>query len=151
MIELNDEQRDAVGARGNIVVTACPGSGKTRVLTARVVKAIEELGTRQGRVIALTYTNRAADEIIARLDGENIETERIWSGTIHAFALEWIAHPVRQSLHLSFEVKATETHLQREIRMIAMLRPACKSSTASEEIGDCSVEYILLPESYEAI
>jgi DNA helicase-2/ATP-dependent DNA helicase PcrA len=93
MIKLNDEQRDAVEATGNIVVTACPGSGKTRVLTARVVKAIDELGTRQGRVIALTYTNRAADEIVARLDEENIETERLWSGTIHAFALEWILRP----------------------------------------------------------
>lgn len=93
MIKLNNEQRDAVDAIGDIVVTACPGSGKTRVLTARVVKALGELETRQGRIVALTYTNRAADEIMTRLDEENVETDRLWTGTIHAFALEWVLRP----------------------------------------------------------
>jgi DNA helicase-2/ATP-dependent DNA helicase PcrA len=93
MIKLNDEQREAVDAEGNIVVTACPGSGKTRVLTARLLRALDERGTRQGRVIALTYTNRAADEILARLDEQNIEAEGLWTGIIHGFALEWILRP----------------------------------------------------------
>lgn len=92
-MDLNDEQRDAVDCDGNVVVTACPGSGKTRVLTARVVRGISQLASSRHRIAALTYTNRAADEIRARLDGEGVPSEQLWAGTIHSFALEWILRP----------------------------------------------------------
>jgi DNA helicase II / ATP-dependent DNA helicase PcrA len=93
MILLNEEQQEAVEFKGNVVVTACPGSGKTRVLTARVIRALGELASFRERVIAVTYTNRAADEIQARLDLANVDTECLWAGTIHSFALEWILRP----------------------------------------------------------
>lgn len=93
MIALNPEQENAVKTDGDIVVTACPGSGKTRVLTARLIRALGGLSSRRERVIALTFTNRAADEIEVRLDQENIETGCLWAGTIHSFALEWILRP----------------------------------------------------------
>ncbi len=93
MIRLNDQQRACVENPGNVVVTACPGSGKTRVLTARVLKGLSDLTTRRQRVVALTYTNRAADEIQSRLDEEEVATECLWAGTIHSFALEWILRP----------------------------------------------------------
>lgn len=93
MIRLNAEQKTAVESDGNIVITACPGSGKTRVLTARVIRGLNELNSSRERVIALTFTNRAADEIQARLDQENVATDRLWAGTIHAFALEWVLRP----------------------------------------------------------
>jgi superfamily I DNA/RNA helicase len=93
MISLNPEQRDAVRAVGNTVVTACPGSGKTRVLAARVIRALGELSSHRERVIALTFTNRAADEIEVRLDQEDVPVDCLWAGTIHSFALEWILRP----------------------------------------------------------
>jgi len=93
MIRLNEEQQAAVDFKGNLVVTACPGSGKTRVLTARVIRALSELTSLRERVVALTYTNRAADEIQARLDLANVDADRLWAGTIHSFALEWILRP----------------------------------------------------------
>ena len=93
MIPLNEEQKIAVNYDGNVVVTACPGSGKTRVLTARVIKGLLELSSNRGRVVALTFTNRAADEIQNRLDQENVPADRLWAGTIHGFALEWILRP----------------------------------------------------------
>lgn len=93
MIRLNDEQQDAVDYDGNLVVTACPGSGKTRVLTARVIRGLQELQSSRERVVALTFTNRAADEIQVRLDNEGIPTDRLWTGTIHSFALEWVLRP----------------------------------------------------------
>lgn len=43
MISLNPEQAAALAYEGNVVVTACPGSGKTRVLTARVIRGLVEL------------------------------------------------------------------------------------------------------------
>ena len=93
MIRLNAEQKTAVECDGNVVITACPGSGKTRVLTARVIRGLNELNSGRERVIALTFTNRAADEIQARLDQENVATDCLWAGTIHAFALEWVLRP----------------------------------------------------------
>jgi DNA helicase II / ATP-dependent DNA helicase PcrA len=86
MIALSDEQRAVVDHPGNVFVQACPGSGKTRVLTCRVIKGLEELTSSKHRVVALTFTNRAADEIQARLDQLAISQEHglfmhsRWSG-----------------------------------------------------------------------
>jgi DNA helicase II / ATP-dependent DNA helicase PcrA len=93
MIALSNEQQAAVDQPGNVFVQACPGSGKTRVLTSRVIKGLEQLTSSKHRVVALTYTNRAADEIQVRLDRLAISQEGLWAGTIHAFALEWILRP----------------------------------------------------------
>src|SRR6185312_1653347 len=90
---LNDEQRDAANQAGDVIVTACPGSGKTRVLIARVIRGLTELRSSRERIAALTFTNRAADEIHARLDEESIPDEQLWAGTIHAFALDRILRP----------------------------------------------------------
>ncbi len=93
MLRLNPEQQTAVDYGEDVVVTACPGSGKTRVLTARVIRGVTELKSSKERVVALTFTNRAADEIQARLDQENVPSEQLWAGTIHSFALEWVLRP----------------------------------------------------------
>jgi len=93
MIVLSDEQQAAVDQPGNVFVQACPGSGKTRVLTCRVIKGLEDLTSSKHRVVALTFTNRAADEIQSRVDQLSIVQDRLWAGTIHAFALEWILRP----------------------------------------------------------
>lgn len=93
-MKLSVEQQAAVNCNGNVYVTACPGSGKTRALTARIAKGVEELKHKNNKVLAVTFTNRAADEIKTRLE-ENytIESGRVWAGTIHSFALEWIIRP----------------------------------------------------------
>ena len=93
MISLNPEQQEAVESPGNVVVTACPGSGKTRVLTARIIRGLGEIESRRQRVVALTFTNRAADEIRGRLDAESVPMDCLWAGTIHSFALEWVLRP----------------------------------------------------------
>lgn len=91
---LSGEQELAVNFDGNAYVTACPGSGKTRALTARIAKGVGELKHRNNKVLAVTFTNRAADEIKTRLETNyTIESGRVWAGTIHSFALEWIIKP----------------------------------------------------------
>jgi DNA helicase II / ATP-dependent DNA helicase PcrA len=93
VIHLSPQQQAAVDQEGNVLVTACPGSGKTRVLTMRVVKGLSELTSTKHRVVALTFTNRATDEIQSRLDNLGIEQGQLWAGTIHSFALEWVLRP----------------------------------------------------------
>lgn len=91
--ELNERQKAAVERNGNVLVTACPGSGKTRVLTHRVQRELQELASTKHRVIALTFTNRAAEEIRSRIDCFETPMKQLWTGTIHAFALDWILRP----------------------------------------------------------
>ena len=90
---LNKQQKDAVCTEGHVLLTACPGSGKTRVLTHKVAYELQKLSNSKKWVIALTFTNRAADEIKRRIVYMDIDPTRLWEGTIHAFCLEWILRP----------------------------------------------------------
>ncbi len=93
MIYLSTEQQASVNCEGHALVTACPGSGKTRVLACRLIRGLGEIPSRQHRVVALTFTNRAADEVKSRLDQADVPQTQLWAGTIHSFALEWILRP----------------------------------------------------------
>ncbi len=90
---LNDEQIDAVKKMGNVLLTACPGSGKTRTLTRKIAYELSMLTQSKKVIIAVTFTNRAADEIKKRIQVFNINDSNLWAGTIHAFCLEWIIRP----------------------------------------------------------
>ncbi|MBV6714240.1 UvrD-helicase domain-containing protein [Paenibacillus chitinolyticus] len=90
--DLNPEQRDIVEAEGNVLVTACPGSGKTRTLTRKIAYELSKIESSK-YIIAITFTNRAADEIQKRIDSMNIDTENLWTGTVHSFCLEWVLKP----------------------------------------------------------
>jgi DNA helicase II / ATP-dependent DNA helicase PcrA len=83
--ELNDEQRAVVMAgAGPLLVIAGAGSGKTRTLTYRVARLIE-LGVAPGRILLVTFTNRAAREMLRRVEALlSIDTRKVWGGTFHA-------------------------------------------------------------------
>ncbi|MGZ8256490.1 MAG: ATP-dependent helicase [Gallionella sp.] len=90
MIELNQFQARAVNAEGHCAVLACPGSGKTRVLSMRAARLLAENKT--GRLCAVTFTRDAATELksrILQLCGER-EAQRLAVGTFHSIALSQI-------------------------------------------------------------
>lgn len=85
MINLSPTQKQIVTAPvGHMLVMATAGSGKTRVLTQRV-RFLLERDPLDG-VLALTFTNKAADEMRERLEGIDDFERRTWVGTIHSFA-----------------------------------------------------------------
>ncbi len=95
---LNKEQRNAVLQEGNVLLTACPGSGKTRVLTHKIAYELQFVEDTKKVIVALTFTNRAADEIKRRLIKMDIDPSQVWAGTIHSFCLEWILRPYSSEL-----------------------------------------------------
>ncbi len=91
--KLNLQQRQVCIDERNILLKACPGSGKTRTLTYKLAYLVEKYISSKKLNIAITYTNRAADEIKERLEKLEIPEEKVWVGTIHQFCLEFIIRP----------------------------------------------------------
>src|SRR5436190_17033048 len=83
--ELNSEQLEVVMAgEGPLLVIAGAGSGKTRTLTYRVSRLIED-GIDPSDILLLTFTNKAAREMLSRVEQlVTIDTRRIWGGTFHS-------------------------------------------------------------------
>jgi DNA helicase II / ATP-dependent DNA helicase PcrA len=90
---LDTEQKAAILEEGSVFLSACPGSGKTRTLTYKLALELSKLDSNKKFVAAITYTNRAADEIQDRIEKMGVDTSNLWIGTIHSFCLEWIIKP----------------------------------------------------------
>lgn len=113
--DLNEEQKDIVLSNDNLYVTACPGSGKTRVLTRKLAYQVIKYADSLKKKIAITYTNRAANEIKNRLDILGIDSQKIWIGTIHQFCLEFIIYPYKMNLpKISKGFTIIDDFIQRE-------------------------------------
>src|SRR5947209_176248 len=95
--ELNEQQLAAVTAPpGPALVIAGAGSGKTRTLTYRVAYLLEQ-GIPPERILLLTFTNKAAAEMMRRVvDLLGQELENLWGGTFHAIGTRILRRPADQ-------------------------------------------------------
>lgn len=83
---LNDRQCEAVNhTKGPLLITAGAGSGKTKVLTCRIAHLLE-LGVAPYRILAITFTNKAAKEMKERVQNlVGAQADSIWLSTFHSF------------------------------------------------------------------
>lgn len=94
--ELTDFQRDAVNQNGKVVLKACPGSGKTFVVSNRIIKLVRGWQEKNKGIALLSFTNVAHEEVIRKVK-EISGTEKLYyphfSGTLDSFISKFILLP----------------------------------------------------------
>ncbi len=113
-MNLNPEQQRAVDARGLVFVSAGAGTGKTRVLVERFVRAVCDEGFDVDSILVITYTEKAAGELRSRIRAELVELGRhdlsraldgAWVSTIHGFCHRLLrSHPFPAGVDPRFRV-----------------------------------------------
>ncbi len=99
---LNPQQAEAVRiVSGPVMAVAGAGSGKTRVLTNRVAYLIDEIGIPANRILAITFTNRAAEEMKSRVFKLiKMPLKGIWISTFHAMGAKILRNDIH---HLGYD------------------------------------------------
>ena len=130
--ELNQQQLLAVNCSlGNKLILAGAGSGKTRVLIYRVAKLIDTFDIKPSNILALTFTNKASNEMKQRLEKLlKISSQGLWFGTFHGIC--------RRILKIHFKEAGIKDHFnildsQDQLRMIKRI---IKSQNLDENFYD---------------
>ena len=109
--QLKEIQRQAVEwDQGPLLVLAGPGSGKTQILTCRIARLLDASKEKNFRVLALTFTNKAADEMKGRVATfvPGLE-ERANIGTFHSFCAQVLRqHGVHLGIKPDFAIYSTD-------------------------------------------
>lgn len=97
--KLNEEQiKPVLDTEGAVLVTAGAGSGKTRLLTHRIAHLIEDLKVKPYNILAITFTNKAANEMRQRLASMLVDkAEDIWVFTFHALCIRILRKFIKKS------------------------------------------------------
>ncbi|OGT48414.1 MAG: DNA helicase II [Gammaproteobacteria bacterium RIFCSPHIGHO2_12_FULL_41_15] len=112
---LNDRQREAVSApKSNLLILAGAGSGKTRVLVHRIAWLIEKLGVHPHQILAVTFTNKAAREMQARIEElHGSKMPAMWVGTFHGLAHRLLRqHTAEANLSDGFQIIDSDDQLR---------------------------------------
>jgi len=152
--ELNDIQREAVTAgSGPVMVIAGPGSGKTRVLTYRIAYLIQN-GVPPHRILALTFTNKAAREMKQRI--ENVVGQvanRVTAGTFHSIfcrMLRYDAHNIGYPNDFSiYDTDDTKSVIRAILKKMS-LDPKVYNPTAIRSRISMAKSNLITPKLYAA-
>ena len=122
---LNPEQLAAVTAPpGPALILAGAGSGKTRVLTTRIAWLLQTGQASPAGIMAVTFTNKAAKEMQARLSAMlPVNTRAMWIGTFHGLCNRFLrAHAQLAGLPQAFQILDTQDQLSAVKRIIKALK-----------------------------
>ncbi len=125
LVGLNAEQLAAVTApAGPLLILAGAGSGKTRVLTTRIAWLMQTGQVSPAGIMAVTFTNKAAKEMLTRLSAMlPINARSLWIGTFHGLCNRFLrAHHKLAGLPQSFQILDTQDQLSAVKRIIKGLK-----------------------------
>jgi DNA helicase II / ATP-dependent DNA helicase PcrA len=153
---LNPQQRQAVTAgEGPVLVLAGPGSGKTRVLTHRIAFLIKTLDVRAFHILAVTFTNKAAREMEARvirlLEGSGMQ-DGLALGTFHANCARWLRIEADHTSYTrEYAIFDTEDQLRVMKQVIAELNLDPKKTSPRALLNKVSAakNELIGPEDYQ--
>lgn len=112
--EYTESQKKAIAWEdGSVVVLAGPGSGKTAVLTERIIRILEETPEDSFRILALTFTTKAAAEMVERIsDRVKDAISRVFIGTFHSFCADVLRnHGSYVGIHPDYEIYSSTDDL----------------------------------------
>ncbi|MGI2325621.1 MULTISPECIES: DNA helicase II [unclassified Methylococcus] len=121
---LNEAQREAVTAPDrSLLVLAGAGSGKTRVLIHRIAWLLRAEGVSPHAILAVTFTNKAANEMKARLEALlDLSTRDLWVGTFHGLAHRLLRrHAADAGLHEGFQILDSDDQYRLIRRLLKTL------------------------------
>ncbi|UCF62874.1 MAG: UvrD-helicase domain-containing protein [bacterium] len=140
--ELNPPQQEAVQhTEGPLLILAGAGSGKTRVLTYRIAYILAEGLSRPDQILAVTFTNKAANEMKSRIEKLiEIPVQNLWIGTFHSISAR-ILH--REARHIGYQANFTiydtddqETQIKRIMEFLNISREIMTPRTVQYQISD---------------
>ena len=153
--ELNDKQYEAVvNTEGPCLVIAGAGSGKTKVLTHKIAYLIGEKGAKPWDILAITFTNKAANEMkerIANLVGD--DAKDIWMGTFHSICVRILRRFIDRigfdSSFIIFDTSDQRTLVKACMKDLAIDDKLFNDRSVLSEISNAKNE-MLEPEQYTA-
>lgn len=127
--ELNEVQKRAVlDTDGAVLVTAGAGSGKTRLLTHRIAHLINDCGVKPYNVLAITFTNKAANEMRSRLE-KMIDADGIWIFTFHAACVRILRNYIDR---LGYGKNFT---IYGDSEQKSVIKRICKNKNINDDMG----------------
>ena len=150
---LNDKQYEAVvNTEGPCLVIAGAGSGKTKVLTHKIAYLIGEKQVKPWNILAITFTNKAANEMKERIAGLVGETAKdIWMGTFHSICVRILRKHIDQigydSSFIIFDTSDQRTLVKTCIKTIGLDDKMFTDRSVLSEISNAKNE-MLEPEQY---
>ena len=152
---LNDKQYEAVvNTEGPCLVIAGAGSGKTKVLTHKIAYLIGEKGAKPWDILAITFTNKAANEMkerIAKLVGD--DAKDIWMGTFHSICVRILRRFIDRigfdSSFIIFDTSDQRTLVKNCMKDLAIDDKLFNDRSVLSEISNAKNE-MLEPEQYTA-
>ncbi len=154
--DLNNKQREAVlHTDGPLLVLAGAGSGKTRTLTYRIAYLIQEQGVAPWNILAITFTNKAADEMRTRVNSlVGTGAESIWVSTFHSMCVRILR---RDAQEIGFDRNFTiydaddqKTLIRQVIRKLDLDPKLYQDKAVMNAISHCKDE-LITPEEYAGL